>query len=181
MHATWLLFQEIMEQHKEITEKLQRGKNQAAKRNREIALLQRKIDEVPSRAELSQYQKRFVELYDQGAPSFLFVSLSCWLGGVFVALICLLCVFSLLLLFVWITHVSVANKHRETKQYYALYNTLTDTKLYMTREVHVHHGSCPWVCPPSHVSLPYHPYLPGDHPQLNPRQFYSRHVFSRFI
>jgi hypothetical protein len=37
-----------------------------AKKNREIAVLQRKIDEVPSRAELSQYQRRFVELYNQG-------------------------------------------------------------------------------------------------------------------
>lgn len=38
-----------------------------AKRNREIAILQRKIDEVPNRAELTQYQKRFIELYSQGA------------------------------------------------------------------------------------------------------------------
>lgn len=37
-----------------------------ARRNREIAILQRKIDEVPSRAELTQYQKRFLELYSQG-------------------------------------------------------------------------------------------------------------------
>lgn len=37
-----------------------------ARRNREIAILQRKIDEVPSRAELTQYQKRFIELYGQG-------------------------------------------------------------------------------------------------------------------
>lgn len=37
-----------------------------ARRNREIAVLQRKIDEVPSRAELTQYQKRFIELYSQG-------------------------------------------------------------------------------------------------------------------
>ena len=37
-----------------------------ARKNREIALLQRKIDEVPSRTELSQYQHRFIELYNQG-------------------------------------------------------------------------------------------------------------------
>lgn len=37
-----------------------------ARRNREIAVLQRKIDEAPSRAELTQYQKRFLELYSQG-------------------------------------------------------------------------------------------------------------------
>ena len=37
-----------------------------AKRNREIASLQWKLDDVPSRAELSQYQRRFIELYNQG-------------------------------------------------------------------------------------------------------------------
>ena len=37
-----------------------------AKKNRDIAVLLKKIDEVPSRAELSQYQRRFVELYNQG-------------------------------------------------------------------------------------------------------------------
>ena len=36
-----------------------------ARKNREIALLQRKIDEIPSRTELSQYQRRFIELYNQ--------------------------------------------------------------------------------------------------------------------
>lgn len=41
-----------------------------ARRNREIAILQRKIDEVPSRAELTQYQKRFIELYSQGGKDF---------------------------------------------------------------------------------------------------------------
>ena len=29
-------------------------------------MLQRKIDEVPSRTELAQYQRRFIELYNQG-------------------------------------------------------------------------------------------------------------------
>ena len=37
-----------------------------ARKTREIALLQRKIDEIPTRAELTQYQRRFVELYNQG-------------------------------------------------------------------------------------------------------------------
>ncbi|XP_068741826.1 coiled-coil domain-containing protein 93-like isoform X5 [Montipora capricornis] len=34
-----------------------------ARKNREISSLQRKIDKVPSRAELTQYQRRFLELY----------------------------------------------------------------------------------------------------------------------
>ncbi|XP_062517530.1 coiled-coil domain-containing protein 93-like [Corticium candelabrum] len=40
-----------------------------ARRNREIALLQRKIDEVPSRTELNQYQRRFIELFNQMAAT----------------------------------------------------------------------------------------------------------------
>eukprot|EP01105_Mastigella_eilhardi_P003207 TRINITY_DN1412_c0_g2_i3.p1 TRINITY_DN1412_c0_g2~~TRINITY_DN1412_c0_g2_i3.p1 ORF type:complete len:514 (+),score=166.55 TRINITY_DN1412_c0_g2_i3:50-1591(+) len=34
------------------------------KKTREISILERKIDEVPSRLELSMYQRQFVELYD---------------------------------------------------------------------------------------------------------------------
>ncbi|RUS75278.1 hypothetical protein EGW08_016970 [Elysia chlorotica] len=48
-------------------EKLHKIRLLLAKKNREIAGLQRKIDEVPSRAELSQYQRRFLELYNQVA------------------------------------------------------------------------------------------------------------------
>lgn len=39
---------------------------QIAKKNRKITALQRNISEVPSRAELAQYQRRFLELYNQG-------------------------------------------------------------------------------------------------------------------
>uniref|UniRef100_A0A8C5I428 Coiled-coil domain-containing protein 93 n=1 Tax=Gouania willdenowi TaxID=441366 RepID=A0A8C5I428_GOUWI len=65
-----------------------------ARRNREIAILQRKIDDVPSRAELTQYQKRFIELYSQ-----------------------------------------VSSTHKETKQFFTLYNTLDDKKVYLEKEV----------------------------------------------
>ncbi|XP_042901426.1 coiled-coil domain-containing protein 93 isoform X2 [Parasteatoda tepidariorum] len=75
-------------------EKLQKIRMLLARKNKEIAVIQRKFDEVPSRAELSQYQKRFVELYNQ-----------------------------------------VAAKHKETKQFYTLYNTLEDTRMYITKEV----------------------------------------------
>lgn len=36
-----------------------------AKKTREMSLVERKIDDVPQRAELAQYQRMFVELYDQ--------------------------------------------------------------------------------------------------------------------
>ncbi|XP_070210821.1 coiled-coil domain-containing protein 93-like isoform X2 [Littorina saxatilis] len=86
----------IGRQYKADREKLHKIRLLLARKNREIAALQRKIDEVPSRAELSQYQRRFVELYNQ-----------------------------------------VSSTHRETKQFYTLYNTLDDTKLYLNKEVNL--------------------------------------------
>lgn len=86
----------IEKQYSSDKEKLQKIRGLLARKNREIASLQRKIDEVPSRAELSQYQRRFVELYNQ-----------------------------------------VAAKHKETKQFYTLYNTLDDTKMYLSKEVNL--------------------------------------------
>jgi len=51
--------------HQEALENVEQLRQAFAKKNREIASLQRKIDEVPSRTELQQYQRMFVELYDQ--------------------------------------------------------------------------------------------------------------------
>lgn len=104
-----------------------------------MAILQRKIDEVPSRAELTQYQKRFIELYSQGG--FL---LSTWSNQGLCSgntqwafhqpynyTTCLhrlnLCLFLLCL--------SVSATHKETKQFFTLYNTLDDKKVYLEKEV----------------------------------------------
>ncbi|XP_035994668.1 coiled-coil domain-containing protein 93 isoform X3 [Fundulus heteroclitus] len=86
----------IDQQHNLDREKLQKIRLLMARRNREVAILQRKIDEVPSRAELTQYQKRFIELYSQ-----------------------------------------VSATHKETKQFFTLYNTLDDKKLYLEKEVNL--------------------------------------------
>ncbi|XP_062972692.1 coiled-coil domain-containing protein 93 isoform X1 [Elgaria multicarinata webbii] len=86
----------IDQQYKSEKEKLQKIRLLLARRNREIAILQRKIDEVPSRAELTQYQKRFIELYSQ-----------------------------------------VSATHKETKQFFTLYNTLDDKKVYLEKEVNL--------------------------------------------
>nr|XP_032802121.1 coiled-coil domain-containing protein 93 isoform X2 [Petromyzon marinus] len=86
----------IEKQYRTDIDKLQKIRMLLGRRNREIAILQRKIDEVPSRAELTQYQRRFVELYSQ-----------------------------------------VAATHKETKQFYTLYNTLDDKKLYLEKEVNL--------------------------------------------
>ncbi|XP_067300366.1 coiled-coil domain-containing protein 93 isoform X4 [Pseudorasbora parva] len=86
----------IDQQYTTDREKLQKIRLLMAKRNREIAILQRKIDEVPNRAELTQYQKRFIELYSQ-----------------------------------------VSATHKETKQFFTLYNTLDDKKVYLEKEVNL--------------------------------------------
>nr|CAB3228779.1 coiled-coil domain-containing protein 93-like [Phallusia mammillata] len=78
----------------EDSEKLDKIRFLLAAKNRSVASLARKIDEVPTRAELTQYQRRFVELYNQ-----------------------------------------IASKHKETKQFYTMYNTLDDTRRYVEKEV----------------------------------------------
>ncbi|XP_055698550.1 coiled-coil domain-containing protein 93 isoform X2 [Phlebotomus papatasi] len=75
-------------------QRLQALRLQLAKQNRAIVTLQRQLDAIPDRTELAQYQRRFLELYNQ-----------------------------------------VSAKHRETKHFYTLYNTLGDTKMYLTKEL----------------------------------------------
>ncbi|OZC11979.1 hypothetical protein X798_01160 [Onchocerca flexuosa] len=62
--------------------------------NRQIAVQQRMLDNVPAQTEITQYQRRIIELYNQ-----------------------------------------MASKHRETKQFYILHNTLVDIKMFMKKEV----------------------------------------------
>jgi len=75
-------------------EKLRLARLQLAKRNRAVISIQRQLDNIPDNVELSQYQRRFLELYNQ-----------------------------------------VSAKHKETKQFYALYNTLNDTHVYLDKEL----------------------------------------------
>ncbi|XP_076249379.1 coiled-coil domain-containing protein 93 isoform X2 [Calliopsis andreniformis] len=83
-----------LKEYEEQKEAVTRVRLQLAKKNRAIASLTRQLDDVPGRSELTQYQRRFMELYNQ-----------------------------------------VSAKHKETKQYYTLYNTLDDTKLYLSKEL----------------------------------------------
>ncbi|XP_066246824.1 coiled-coil domain-containing protein 93 [Euwallacea similis] len=85
---------EQLEQIEAFTEKLAVVRLELAKKNQIVAKLQRQLDDIPNRAEMAQYQRRFLELYNQ-----------------------------------------VAAKHKETKQYYTLYNTLEDNKRYMQKEL----------------------------------------------
>ncbi|KAI6652452.1 Coiled-coil domain-containing protein 93-like isoform X3 [Oopsacas minuta] len=55
--------QKISEQRQYDHQRYIKVKNILAKKTREISTLQRRIDDIPSRAELAQYQRRFVELH----------------------------------------------------------------------------------------------------------------------
>ncbi|XP_060534977.1 coiled-coil domain-containing protein 93 isoform X2 [Cylas formicarius] len=58
---------ELKGQIEKVSEKARLLRLQLAKKNRIVATLQRQVDDVPNRAELSQYQRRFIELYNQVA------------------------------------------------------------------------------------------------------------------
>lgn len=53
-------------EYEEKKENVNRLRLQLAKKNRVIASLTRQLDDVPGRSELTQYQRRFMELYNQG-------------------------------------------------------------------------------------------------------------------
>lgn len=55
--------QETLEKEKE---RLHIIRMQLAKKNRAIVSIERKLDNIPDRTELAQYQRRFIELYSQG-------------------------------------------------------------------------------------------------------------------
>lgn len=74
--------------------KLDKLRLQIAKKNYAISGLQRQVDDIPTRIELLQYQKRFEELHQQ-----------------------------------------TRQVHTETKQFYALFNNLSDTKTYLEKHL----------------------------------------------
>lgn len=57
---------EVSTEVQDYEERHSKLKLQLAELNQKVAKLQRKFDDIPTRAELSQYQKRFIELYNQG-------------------------------------------------------------------------------------------------------------------
>jgi len=57
----------IEQTHQRDEAKLAKIRQLAAKKARDLSMVERKIDEVPSRAELTQYQRMFLELYEQVA------------------------------------------------------------------------------------------------------------------
>lgn len=59
--------QQIEEVYAKDLAKFTRVRQLLAKKNQEISFVQRKIDDIPTRTELVQYERRFVELHDQVA------------------------------------------------------------------------------------------------------------------
>lgn len=55
----------VQQQYDEEAKRLQKARLAVARKNREAALFQRKMDAVPGRSELNQYQRRFMELSEQ--------------------------------------------------------------------------------------------------------------------
>ena len=62
-----------LKEYEQQKEALAKVRLQLAKKNRAIASLTRQLDDVPGRSELTQYQRRFMELYNQGLYANLFL------------------------------------------------------------------------------------------------------------
>lgn len=63
-----------LKEYEEQKEAVMKVRLQLAKKNRAIASLTRQLDDVPGRSELTQYQRRFMELYNQGLPIYFYRS-----------------------------------------------------------------------------------------------------------
>lgn len=63
-----------LKEYEEQKEAVMKVRLQLAKKNRAIASLTRQLDDVPGRSELTQYQRRFMELYNQGLLIYFYTS-----------------------------------------------------------------------------------------------------------
>lgn len=63
--------EELKDQLAKLRVKLEHKKQELGRKTRDVSAKERVVDQIPSRAELSQYQKRFLELYKQGTSLFL--------------------------------------------------------------------------------------------------------------
>lgn len=58
-------FDKIEKSHSETLKRYEKARGILAEKNQEVAILQRKLESKPSQTEITQYQRRFVELYEQ--------------------------------------------------------------------------------------------------------------------
>ena len=69
---------QIEEVYEKDLAKFTRVRQMLAEKNRQVAFVQRRIEEVPTRTELTQYERRFVELYEQVFTTKLARHVQCW-------------------------------------------------------------------------------------------------------
>ncbi|CAH2039725.1 unnamed protein product, partial [Iphiclides podalirius] len=124
---------EFQERERKLKSFITSTRLELGKLNRQIMRYSVAIDEIPGTAELLQYEKRFVELYNQGLHNtnkdfdakvlawaviqheFSIPIRGCPRGPDLGSI--------------------VASKHKETKQYFIFYNTLYEVKLYTSKEL----------------------------------------------
>jgi uncharacterized phage infection (PIP) family protein YhgE len=58
-------FEKIERAHADVSDRYEKARGILGEKNRAVARLQRTLENTPSKTELTQYQKRFVELYDK--------------------------------------------------------------------------------------------------------------------
>lgn len=85
--------------------------------------MQRRLDAIPDRTELTQYQRRFHELHNESKRLIKVNYVELYLINYFYFLV-------------------VSAKHIETKQYYTLFNTLNDKKRYLEKELSLLNSIC---------------------------------------
>ncbi len=119
---------ELERLHAEATARYTRAKTVMAERSREIAALARQLDDIPSRAELVQYERRFLELFDQVRDAFL--SVPAHLSF----LRCVLATHAILINVNRSFHLQVGEKLDETRKYYTVYNTLDKKRQFLSKE-----------------------------------------------
>lgn len=57
---------ELKEELDNIRNMVEAARTKLSKKARAVGLMKRKLDQIPDRAELTQYQRRFVELSNEG-------------------------------------------------------------------------------------------------------------------
>lgn len=57
---------ELREEYDKIKNMVEVARTKLSKKARAVGLMKRKLDQIPDRAELTQYQRRFVELSNEG-------------------------------------------------------------------------------------------------------------------
>lgn len=60
---------ELKEELDNIRNMVEAARTKLSKKARAVGLMKRKLDQIPDRAELAQYQRRFVELSNEGNAS----------------------------------------------------------------------------------------------------------------